>query len=407
MTVTQQGAAVVPPSRSALRRLPLSARQLPHLVFLAVVVGTLARLITVHTWLCWAVAPPIVVLALVYVGGLMRWDRLGTRGRPAWLGLLLLLWGCVCWILPADLTTGYVWLAVPLAVVAQRMPGRRLPLAALWVTTVVLVATLVRIRGGFDLELVAPPTAAVWATVALHRTQDRLMRELTATRGELATRQREAGRLAERARLARDLHDTLAQEIAGSRMLLQAAERDWDRRPDAARRQVRAVVDALGTHLAETRGIIHDLTPPGLERDGLETALHELCARADAAPGAPAVSVSTRGEPCTVPDDRAVALLRVTRGLLANACEHARASHVRVTLQHADGAVAVEVSDDGRGFDPATALPGKDGRGFGLAAARERLAELEGTLTVDGVPGHGTRARATLPVRARITAGAA
>ncbi|MGI3201556.1 sensor histidine kinase [Streptomyces sp. GLT-R25] len=208
------------------------------------------------------------------------------------------------------------------------------------------------------------------------------MRELTATRGELAARQREAGRLAERARLARDLHDTLAQELAGSRMLLQAADRDWDRRPDAARRQVRAVVDALGTHLAETRGIIHDLTPPGLERDGLETALHELCARADAAPGAPAGCWRTRA--------------------------NTLAPHMSGSpLQHADGAVAVEVSDDGRGFDPATALPGKDGRGFGLAAARERLAELEGTLTVDGVPGRGTRARATLPVRARVTAGAA
>jgi signal transduction histidine kinase len=233
------------------------------------------------------------------------------------------------------------------------------------------------------------------------------MRELRATRGELAVRQREAGRLSERARLARDLHDTLAQEIAGSRMLLQAAERDWERRPDAARRQVRAVVDALGTHLAETRGIIHDLTPPALERDGLETALHDLCARADAAPGAPSVSVSTRGEPAPVPADRAVALLRVTRGLVANACEHARATHVRVTLQHADGAVAVEVCDDGTGFDPATALSGKEGRGFGLTAARDRLAELEGTLTVDGVPGHGTRARATVPVRTRVPAGAA
>jgi signal transduction histidine kinase len=69
--------------------------------------------------------------------------------------------------------------------------------------------------------------------------------------------------------------------------------------------------------------------------------------------------------------------------------------------------VAVEVSDDGRGFDPAAALPGKDGRGLGLVAARDRLAELEGTLTVDGVPGRGTRARATVPVRAPVTAGAA
>jgi len=397
----------VPPSRFALRRLSLSAWHLPHLVFLAVVVGTLARLFAVHAWLCWIVAPPIVVLALAYVAGLARWDRLGARGRPAWLGLLLLLWGCVCWVLPPELTTGYVWLAVPLAVVAQRIPGRVLPLVGLWVTTALLVVTLTRISGGFDPELVAPPTAAVWATVALHRTQDRLMRELTATRGELAARQREAGRLSERARLARDLHDTLAQEIAGSRMLLQAAERDWERRPDAARRQVRAVADALGMHLAETRGIIHDLTPPGLERDGLETALHELCARTGAVPGTPAVSVSTRGEPCPLPTDRAVALLRVTRGLLANACEHAHATQVRVTLQHADGAVAVEVCDNGTGFDPAAALTGKDGRGFGLAAARDRLAELDGTLTVDGAPGHGTRARATVPVRARVTAGAA
>ena len=407
MTVTQQGAAAVPPSRFALRRPSLSAWHVPHLVFLTVVVGTLARLFAVHTWLCWIVAPPIVLLAVAYVGGLARWDRLGTRGRPAWLGLLLLLWGYVCWALPSQLATGYAWLAVPLAVVAQRMPGRRLPLVGLWLTTALLVATLTRIGGGFDLELLAPPTAAIWATVALHRAQDRLMRELTATRGELAAGQREAGRLAERARLARDLHDTLAQEIAGSRMLLQAADRDWERRPDAARRQVRTVVDALGTHLAETRGIIHDLTPPGLERDGLETALHDLCARADAAPGAPAVSVSTRGESGPVPADRAVALLRVTRGLLANACEHARATHVRVTLHHADGAVAVEVSDDGTGFDPAATPPGREGRGFGLTAARDRLAELEGTLTVDGGPGRGTLARATVPVRARVTAGAA
>ncbi|MFD8934822.1 sensor histidine kinase [Streptomyces sp. NPDC059578] len=397
----------MPPFRSALCRLCSSARDVPHLVFLTVVVGTLVRLFTVHTWLCWTVAPPIVVLALAYVGGLMRWDRLGTWGRPAWLALLLLLWGWICWVLPPGLATGYVWLAVPLAVVAQRMPGRRMPLAVLCVTTGLLVVTLIRIGGGFDVELVAPPIAAIWATVALHRTQDRLMRELIATRGELALQQRAAGRLSERARLARDLHDTLAQEIAGSRMLLQAAERDWERRPDAARRQVRAVVDALGTHLAETRDVIHDLTPPCLERDGLETALHELCARTDAAPGGPAVSVSTQGEFCPVPADQAVALLRVTRALLANACEHARATQVRVTLQHADGAVAVEVCDDGTGFDPVAALPKEKGRGFGLAAARDRLAELEGTLTVDGAPGRGTRARATVPVRPQAPAGTA
>jgi signal transduction histidine kinase len=85
----------------------------------------------------------------------------------------------------------------------------------------------------------------------------------------LARGQPEAGRLAERARITRDLHDRLAQELAGSSMLLQAA--DFDRRPDLSRTQVRAVVDALGTNLASTRTIIGDLTPPALEHDDLST----------------------------------------------------------------------------------------------------------------------------------------
>ncbi|MEU6357199.1 sensor histidine kinase, partial [Streptomyces sp. NPDC047072] len=213
----------------------------------------------------------------------------------------------------------------------------------------------------------------------------------------LARQQREAGRLAERARIARDLHDTLAQEIAGSRMLLQAAERDWDRRPEAARRQVGAVTEALGEHLAQTRGIIHDLTPPVLARDGLESALRDLCARADTTAGTPRVSFRTEHDACPLPTEQAVALLRVTQGLLANACEHARADHVQVTLVYDDpGSTSVEVRDDGTGFDPAAVRASGDSRGFGLGAARERLVALGGSLTVDSAPGRGTRVRASL-----------
>jgi signal transduction histidine kinase len=273
---------------------------------------------------------------------------------------------------------------------------------------VVLVATLVRIRGGFDLDRAAPPTAAVWATVALHRAQHRLMRELTATRGELAARQREAGRLAERARLARDLHDTLAQEIAGSRMLLQAAERDWDRRPDiAARRQVRAVVDALGTHLAETRGIIHDLTPARLARDGLESALHELCARADAAPGAPAVSVSTRGEPRPVRRPGRRPAPRDPRS-----CWRTRANTHAPRMYGSPFSTPTRAVQRSRsamtevGFDPRPRYPPGAGRGFGLASARDRLRVFGGTLTVDSTPGKGTRVRAALQAKDRIPVGA-
>lgn len=395
----------MPTTALALRRSPVSARHLPHLVFLVAAAGTLVRLFQLNNELCWSVAPPTAALALLYAAGLARWGRLGRWVRPVWLGLLLSLWTWVAWTLPAPFTFGYAWLAVPLALLALRMPTRVERAVALGVITALLVAALMRAGGGFDFDVLAPPVAAVWATVLLYRTQQRLTHELTDTRGELARQQREAGRLAERARIARDLHDTLAQEIAGSRMLLQAAERDWDRRPDAARRQVRVVTEALGEHLAQTRGIIHDLTPPVLAQDGLESALRDLCARTDS--GAPRIAFRAEHDPCSLPTERAVALLRVTQGLLANACEHARAAHIQVTLAYGDEATAaVEIRDDGVGFDPAAVRTTDSDRGFGLAAARERLEALGGTLTVDSAPGHGTRVRAALRAADRVPVGA-
>ncbi|WP_411147915.1 sensor histidine kinase [Streptomyces sp. A30] len=397
----------MPATTLAVRRPPVSARDLPHLVFFVAVAGTLVRLVELNNELCWSVAPPTAALALLYAAGLARWDRLGRTGRPVWLGLLLLLWSWVAWILPAPLTFGYAWLAVPLAVLALRMPTRTERAVALGVITALMVAALMRF-GGPDPDVLAPPVAAVWATVLLYRSQQRLARELAATRDRLAAQQREAGRLAERSRIARDLHDTLAQELAGSRMLLQAADRDWDRNPDAARRQLRAVTDALGEHLAQTRGIIDDLTPPLLAQDGLEAALRDLCARAGSAAGAPRISFRAEHEPHPLPTDRAVALLRLTQGLLANALEHARARHVHITLAYGDAATAaVEVRDDGAGFDPAAARAGCADRGFGLAAARERLRAFDGTLTVDSAPGRGTRVRAVLSAaQDRVPAGA-
>ncbi|GAB2764470.1 sensor histidine kinase [Streptomyces bullii] len=391
-------------SWSALRSTP-SARHLPHLAFLLVAVGTLMRLITVNSALCWMVAPPTVLLVVLYVGGLTRWERLGARGSRTWFALVLLLWFWVLWALPSALAPWYGWLAVPLAVVAQRLPGRRTSLLAIAVITVLLMASLTRISGGPDPEVLGPPIAAVWATVALYRTQQRLTRELAETRGELARRQREAGRLAERARIARDLHDCLAQELAGSRMLLQAAVRDWDRRPDVARMQMRAVVQALGAHLTETRSIIGDLTPPALADNDLGAALRDLCARTQSAAGAGHITFRTEGEPVSLSTDQAKALLRAAQTLLANACEHAYAAHIRVTLSYAnDETASVEVADDGAGFDP-TAPARAKGRGFGLSGARDRLHEVSGTLTVDSAPGHGTRGRATVPLRTRVMAG--
>jgi signal transduction histidine kinase len=380
----------------------LLLRWIPHIMLVAVVVGTLTCLAQVPTERCWLLAVPAVLLMISYGTGLALCERMSPRARHLWLGMLLVLWCWLSWVLPAPLAFGYAWLAVPLAILALRMFTDSAAVVVVALITVLLVVSLVRATEGFRLDLLAPPAAVVWAAVALYRGQQRLVHELRRTRDELARQQREAGRLAERARIARDLHDSLVQELAGNRMLLQAAERDWDQQPEAARVQVHAVTEALGASLADTRSIIRDLTPPALDRDGLTAALRELCIRRGAAGDAPQVVFETRGKPRGVHPDQAAVLLRVVQGLLANAYEHAGAGHVWITLHYRDDdTITAEVRDDGVGFDPASLGPGRgdlpDGRGFGLAAVRERLAAYGGTCVVESAHGHGTQALATLP----------
>ncbi|MGW2047396.1 sensor histidine kinase [Streptomyces sp. NPDC001858] len=379
-----------------------------HLTFFVVVGAGLVRLERLRIGLCWDIVTVSGLLALVYAGGLAAGERLGRIGRPLWIAALVTLWTTLVSLAPQSLTAAYVWCAVPLACVALRALGRRAAGAALAVLTVVLAAQLVRSTGSFDPEIVLIPVAAVWGTVALYRTQQRdaaerlrLVEELRGTRDVLARQQRQAGVLAERARIARDLHDTLAQELSGGVMLLQAADRDWDTRPEVARTRLRTVADGLHANLAETRRIISDLTPAAVDEAGLEGALRLLCARAEAEGAAARVRFRSVGEPRPALDGQSAAtLFRVAQSTLANVREHARAVNVLVTLHgHADR-VELEVRDDGAGFEPGRiGVPSQSSRGLGLPAARARLRECGGDLDIGSAPGHGTRLRATVPTR--------
>lgn len=399
-------------------RAPLTARgsrhtldHVSHLALFLVVGAGLVRLALIDVPLCWYIVSLSGALALVYAGGLTWWDRLGSLGRRAWVPVLVLLWTVLTLLTQAPLTTAYVWCAVPLACAALRVLGRRAAVVTVAVITVVLVGSLVRSTGRFDPEVALVPVAAVWATVALYRTQQRdasvrqrLVEELRDTRDTLAKQQRQAGVLAERTRIARDLHDTLAQELAGSVMMLQVAERDWDERPDVARTRVRAVADGLGANLTETRRIIRDLTPAAVAEVGLEDALRLLCARSRTEGAGADVRFRTVGAHQPVLDDHtATTLFRVAQSTLANVREHARAGSVSVTFRRHSDRVELEVTDDGLGFDPAAAFVAgaRADRGFGLPAARARLRECGGDLDVSSVPGRGTRVRATVSARSR------
>ncbi|WP_053740033.1 sensor histidine kinase [Streptomyces sp. NRRL WC-3618] len=391
----------------------LTLEHVSHLAFFVIVASALLQLARLNSELCWYIVTVSGLLALVYTVGVMRWDRLGRVGRATWIPLLLALWGLLLHLVPAVLTHAFVWCALPLACAAQRVLGRRSATAALALITVVLVTALAGAEGRFVIDTVLVPVAAVWGTVALYRVQQReaevrrrLVEELRDTRDLVARQQRRAGVLEERTRIARDLHDTLAQELAGGLMLLQAAERDWEERPDVARTRVRAVADGLSTNLTETRRMIGDLTPSAVAETGLEGALRVLCARSQADGTAARVRFRSVGDPQPVLDeDAATALFRVAQSTLANIREHAHAVNVQVTLaRRRPDLVDLEITDDGVGFDPAEAFARtsqRPGRGFGLPATRARLREYGGELHVSGAPGRGTRIRATLSAPSR------
>lgn len=357
-------------------------------MFFVIVGAAMVRLVSLGIALCWEIVTVSAVLAAVYAAGLALWSRLGAHARHAWVAALIVLWAILVVRVPPFLTVAYVWCAVPLACAVLRALGRRGAVVAVAVITAVLVGELTWAAGRFDPEIVLIPVAAVWATVALYRA--------------LQQEQRRAGVLEERMRIARDLHDTLAQELSGSVMLLQAAERSWDE-SDVARTRVRTVTDRLSAGLAETRRIIGDLTPTPIAEAGLAGALRLLCdrARQDGTVG----RVRFRSVGAHFPDldeHAATTLFRVAQGALANVREHAHATTLTVTLHFHPDRVELDVSDDGVGFDHADFGDlSRSDRGFGLPSARARLREYGGDLEVDSAPGRGTRIRATVPARLR------
>ncbi|MEO6081885.1 MAG: sensor histidine kinase [Umezawaea sp.] len=360
-------------------------QHLLHAAFLLILVGTAARFVELNTPRCWVIMSLSVLLTAGYLAGMGLWERI--RGG-VWFGVLFVLWMALLAVVPPELTSTFAWCGVPLVCLAARVLDRTRALAVLATVTVLLLGLGAWRTVGFQPDVVVAPVAAIWAAAGLYRLQQRDAEALRAARHE-------ADVLAERARIARDIHDTLAQDIAGSRMLLQAADRDRARNPETAWARVRAVTESLGANLTETRRIIADLLPRALDGQDLTTALTDLCDQVRRSGVTTAFRVVGDVEP--VPSDTAITVLRVAQGALGNVRDHAEARSVWVTLERAGDWLTLTVRDDGIGFDP-DHLVTSPGRGFGLVAIRERVDECGGTFTVRSSPGAGTVLTATVGV---------
>jgi len=211
---------------------------------------------------------------------------------------------------------------------------------------------------------------------------------------QLVTQAREAGVLDERRRMAREIHDTLAQGLTGIVTQLQAAEQAAARTPGEQpgwQRHVAAATQLARESLTEARRSVDALRPEPLEGCRLSEALSDVAERWSAMYGIPA-QVTTTGATRPVDPEVEFALLRAAQEALANVARHANATRVGLTISYMDSEVALDVRDDGVGFDPAV-----PDRGFGLVAMRQRIAALSGTLQVESEPGGGTAISACVP----------
>ena len=228
--------------------------------------------------------------------------------------------------------------------------------------------------------------------------QQRLIAELEETRTELAAAEREAGMLAERHRLARDIHDTLAQGFTSIVMLMEAAEAELAADPGKSRIYIDQARSTARQSLTEARGLIWALRSERLIGDSLVEALRSVVSQLSEETSTRAELVVT-GEPRQLPPATEECLLRVTQEALANIRKHADASRVTVTVSFLDDDVALDVRDDGVGFEPAILVSTGDGLtgGMGLSLMLERVEQIGGTRAIESTTGEGTSVVVQLP----------
>ena len=237
---------------------------------------------------------------------------------------------------------------------------------------------------------------SLWFGAIARQSLDRrlLIAELERTRRELAAAERTAGVLEERSRLAREIHDTLAQGFASVVAHLEAARGSLGHDQERVERHVVEAEEVARLSLADARGLAWALRPEALAGGGLPGAIERVAAVA--AQEGPTTDVTVTGTVRALHPDVEVTLLRATQEALANVRRHAAAGHVTVTLSYFPDEVTLDVADDGRGFDPAAPTPGPAG-GLGLMGIRERAAVLGGSVAVESALGEGTTIAVSLP----------
>ncbi|HJV99185.1 MAG TPA: sensor histidine kinase [Arthrobacter sp.] len=362
-----------------------------------------------------------LVLAGIYLAGTLLEKRYaaGTTGfDPGRFGVLWLGAVTALWALLLAASADFSWLAFPLFFLHLHLLRRRAALVTIALMTAAVIAAQWSAGGAVPhaAVILGPVLGAAFSVVtglayrALYReaeNQRRAADELRRTRAELAAAQHEAGVLAERERLAREIHDTLAQGLSSIVLVARAAEKSLtDGDVATAGSRLALVRQTAAENLSEARNFVRGLASPHLQGASLVENLRRLCEKTEADSAARGAALrcglEIDGAPVDLPQPHRETLLRAAQASLANVTDHAKAGTAVVTLAFLGREVTLDVYDNGIGFDPAGIREGStdraDGRGFGLRSLQERVAALNGSLEIESAPREGTVVAIRLPL---------
>lgn len=395
------------PVPAALRVMQLGE----HVLFAAVlVVGAVQALVGgLHPL---AVVAVTLALAGAYLMSTVLAGRFTVPLQNVGLLVLTLLW-----VVAILLSPTFAWVAFALFFLYLYRFRTAVAIPAVIVLALVVVVTLLTQKDANPAATVIGPLLGAAVAIVVMRIYTDLLQENTERRraveamhiaqsdlvvahDELATLQRATGVLQERERLAREIHDTVAQGLSSILLTVRTLRAETAGRNDAQLEQIEAMA---AENLTETRRIVAALTPAALDRALLAEALQRLVDRHQEQTGMPA-RLWCEGPAAPLPTQYEAALLRVAQSALANVREHSGAHRVDVTLSFLPDAVTLDIVDDGTGFDPAlVAVPSGDRAtsGFGLRGMAGRVRELGGHLDVESSPGEGTAVASSLPLPAR------
>ncbi|WP_433675894.1 sensor histidine kinase [Microbacterium gorillae] len=358
------------------------------LLVFAVVMTTVSGLPHAALVIFFGIVIAATYLAAMFVHGFAA-VRLHPSWRSVWVLALTLEWAVLVWLTPHA-----AYLVFPIFFLQLELLRPPLGALSVWLSAGWAVAAL-GVVGGWSLGGVIGPLIGAAVAVLLGKAysalraeaaeHERLYTELSGTQQRLAAVERDAGVAEERARVARDLHDTVAQNLSSIVMLLTAAEREGD-----GSGTVRLARQTASETLAETRALIGALTPPLLDEHTLGGALRRLAANAWRAPG---LEVEIRvADSLELSMTLQTALLRIAQGAMANVLLHADASLAWIEITRDERTVRMVIGDDGVGMDPDAidTIPATRQGGFGIRATRERVGQLGGVLRIDSAPGAGT-----------------